>query len=183
MAIQDVLAQDAGVYDLPFHAASSPSLSSASDSWDAFDCVNSFACDDYSDAEWEDMEEGTTDDSLQSPPNTALSNHFQGLGIASLPFFVHIMNKGISRPTSSSVVEVSFTNTRPDSDPLPEEDHGDEEEAILTPVTPFPHPHRLCTIIEEVEDEESATAKRCSEDEDEASDTETIRPSSIWARP
>ena len=174
VAFQDLLAQDAEFYGLPFHTASSPSLSSASDSWDAFDFVTSFACNDYSE-EWEDMEEGTNDES--SPPNTASSDQFRGLAIASLPSLVQIMNKGI-RPTSS-VVEVSFMNSRPD--PLPEEDHGDEEEAMLNPVAPFPHPHRLCTIIEEVEDDESTTAKRYSEDEDEASDTETIRPSSIWA--
>lgn len=32
------------------------------------------------------MEEGTTDDTLQSPLNTASSNQFRGLGIASLYF-------------------------------------------------------------------------------------------------
>jgi hypothetical protein len=181
VAIQDLLAQDAEFYDLPYYTASIPSLPSVSDSWDAFDFVNSFAGDDYSDSEWEeDMEEGTTDDTLQSPPNTASPNQFRGLGIASLPSFVHIINKEI-RFTSSSVVEVTFRKTRPES--LSGEDNGDGEESIITPVTPFPHPHRLCTIIEEVENEESPTPERDSEDEDEASDTETIRPSSIWARP
>jgi hypothetical protein len=179
VAIQDFLAQDAEFYDLPCHPASIPSLSSVSDSWDTFDFFNPFARDDYSDSDWEDMEEGTADDALQSPPKpTGSSNQFRGLGIAFLPSFVHI-NKEI-RPISS-VVGVNFGKTRPDSHPG--EDHGDGLEAIVIPVSPFPHPHRLSTIIEEDENEEFSRPERDSEDDDETSDTETIRPSGILARP
>ncbi len=77
---------------------------------------------------------------------------------------------------SSSMVEVTFRNTHPDSLLLGEE-CGDGEEAII--VTPFPHPHLLSPIIEEDEDDRSSSPGMDSEDEDDMSDTETIRPSSI----
>jgi hypothetical protein len=151
VAIQDLLAQDAEeFYDLPpCQSTDIPSsLTSFSDSWDSFefDFVNSFERGDYSDSDWEAVEENIADDTPQSP----------------------------SKPIqliSSSVVEV----TR-----LSREDYGDGEEAIIIPVTPFPHPHLLSPIIEEVEDDDSSGSEMDSEDEDETSDTETIRPSTSF---
>jgi hypothetical protein len=84
---------------------------------------------------------------------------------------------------SSSVVEVTFRNTHSDS-PLGE-DGDDGEEAIIIPVTSsFPHPHRLSPIIEGDEgagfpDPET----EYEEDQDDTSDTETIRPSSVLILP
>jgi hypothetical protein len=168
VVIQDLLAQDAESHNSPTNI---PTLTSVSDSWDSFefDFVNPFARDDYSDSDWEAGEEETTDDTLpcQSPSKPIdLPNHFRGLDTVPLPSLVHV-NREIQL-ILSSVVEVSSRNTRPDS--LPREDHVDGEEAIIIPVTPFPHPHLLSPILEE--------------DEDETSDTETICPStSILARP
>ena len=183
MAIQDMLAQeDAEFYELPScHSTSIPGLASYSDSYhDAFDFVSPFARDEYSDSdsdlEDEDMEEGTV--ALQSPPEpSGSSNPFRGLGMTALPSLVHISKE--IRLISSSVVEITFGNTRPNS--FPGEDHEDEdhddEEAILSPDPSFPHPHLLSTIIEEDEEEEASSPEGDSEDEDELSDTETIRPS------
>ena len=164
VAIQDLLAQDADSYDLPTNI---PTFTSVSDSWDSFefDFVNPFEHDDYSDSDshWEAGEEETTDDTLQSPPKPIDSpNQFRGLDGAPLPSLVYI-NRELQY-ISSFEVGVAFTNGRPDS--LPREDYGDGEEAVITtPATPFPHPHLLSPIIEE--------------DEDETSDTETIRPSTV----
>lgn len=169
VVIQDLLAQDAESYNWPCQPTTIPTLTSVSDSWDSFefDFVNPFARDDYSDSDLEVGEEEATDDTVQSPSKPIDSpNHFRGLDPAPLPSLVHI-NREIQL-ISSSVVEVTLRNTRPDS--LQREDHVDGEEAIIIPFTPFPHPHLLSPIIEE--------------DEDEMSDTETIRPStSISARP
>jgi hypothetical protein len=151
VAFQDLLAQGAQSYNLPCQPTNIPTLTSAWDSWDSleFDFVNPFERDGCSDSEA--GEEETTDDTLQSPPN-----RFRGLDT---PSILHI-NREIQL-ISSSVFEVTLRNPRPDS--LPREDHGDGEEAIIIPVKPFPHPHLLSPIIEE--------------DEEETSDTETIRPS------
>jgi hypothetical protein len=180
VAIQDsLLAQDAEVYDLPHDPTNILDFPSVSDSWDTVDFFNSFARDDYSDSYWEDLEGETTDDTLQSSPKPiGSSNQFRGreLGTTSLPSFVNISKE--IRLISSSVVGVT---SRPDS--LPGEDHGDGEEVITFPVSPFPHPHRLVTIIEEDEDDESPSPERDSEDGDETSDTETICPSIVLARP
>jgi len=169
VAIQDLLAQDAESYDLPCEPTNIPTLTSVSDSWDSFefDFVNPFARDDHSDSDWEAGEEETIDDTLLSPPKPIDSpNQFRGWDTAPLPSLVHINSE--TQFISSSVVEVTLRNTRPDS--LPRDDHGDGEEAISVPVASFPHPHLLSPIIEE--------------DEDETSDTETIRPStSTLARP
>jgi hypothetical protein len=171
--------EDAEYYELPCHSTSIPGLASYSDSYDAFDFVSPLARDEYSDSdsEDEDMEEGTV--ALQSPPEpSGSSNPFRGLGMTALPSLVHISKE--IRLISSSVVEITFGNTRPNS--FPGEDHedeedDDEEEAILSPDPSFPHPHLLSTIIEEDEDEEASSPEGDSEDEDELSDTETIRPS------
>ncbi|KAF8504722.1 hypothetical protein F5888DRAFT_1631087 [Russula emetica] len=187
VAIQDLLAQDAESYDLPcqLEPTNIPTVTSVSDSWDSFkfDFVNPFARDDYSDSDWEagGGEEETTDYTLQSPSKSIESpNQFRGLNTAPLPSLVHI-NREIQL-ISSSVVEVTLRNAHPDS--LSREDHGDGEEAIIIPVTPFPHPHLLSPIIEEDEDDGSYSPQMDSEDEDETSDTETIRPStSTLARP
>ena len=169
VATQDLLAQDAESYGLPCQPTNVPALT-VSDSWDSFefDFVNPFARDDYSDWDWEIGEEDqTTDDTLRSPSKPIDSpNHFRGLDTAPLPSLVH--NNREIQLISSSAVEIAFRNTCPDS--LPREDYGDGEELVINPVTPFPHPHLLSPIIEE--------------DEDETSDTETIRPSTrILARP
>lgn len=180
VAIQDLSARGAESYDLPCQPTNSPTPTSVSDSRDSFefDFVNPFARDDYSDSDWEAGEEETTDDTVQSPSKPIDSpNQFRGLDLLSL---VHI-NREIQL-ISSSVVEVTLRNTRADA--LPREDHGDGEEAIIIPVTPFPHPHLLSPIIEEHEDDGSSGPEMDSEDEDETSDTETIRPSTrILARP
>jgi hypothetical protein len=81
------------------------------------------------------------------------------------------------------VVEDSSRNICSGS-PLREYD-DDCEGAIVTPVTPFPHPHRLSTIIEEDEEkafeEDTLSLETGDEAWDEApddmSDTEAIRPS------
>jgi len=176
VAVQYSLAQDAEFYDAHCHSDTSiPTLTSVSDSWDTFEFnfVNPFACDDYSDSDWEeDMEEETADDTLQSPPRPIdSSSQFRALDTASLHSFMHV-NK------------ITFRNTGPDR--LSGENHGDGEEAVVIPVTPFPHPHLLSPIIEEDEVDESSSPEMNSEDEDEdeeTSDTETIRPSSILLHP
>jgi hypothetical protein len=180
VVLQDLLAQDAGYYDLPCQPSNIPSLTSFPDSsWDSFefDFVDPFAHDDYSDSDWEAEE--IINDTLQSPPKPIdIPNQFRGLDAAPFPPLVHI-NREIQ--LISSVVEVTLRNTRPDF--LPWEDHGDAEEAIVIPVAPFPHPHLLSPIIEEDEYDASSSPGMDSGDEDETSDTETIRPStSILAR-
>lgn len=90
-------------------------------------------------------------------PSLSTPNQFRGLDRAPLPL-VHI-NREIQY-ISSFEVEVAFRNSRLDS--LPRKDYGDREEAVITiPATSFPHPHILFPTI--------------VEDEDETSDTETIR--------
>jgi len=182
VAFQDLLAQDAESYDSPCQPTNFPTLTSVSDSWDSseFDFVNPFTRDDYSDSDWEAGEEETTDDTLQSPSKPIdFPNQFRGLDTTPLTSLVHINREIQLMP--SSVVEVTLRNTRPDS--LPREDHGDGEEAIIS-VTPFPHPHLLSPIIEEDEGDGSSSPEMDSENEDETSDTETIRPStSILAHP
>ena len=159
VVFQDLLAQGAEPYNLPFQPTNIPTLTSAWDSWDSleFDFVNPFERDGCSDSDSEAGEEETADDTLQSPPKpTDSPNRFRGLDT---PSILHI-NREIQL-ISSSVFEVTLRNPRPDS--LPREDHGDGEEAIIIPVKSFPHPHLLSPIIEE--------------DEEDTSDTETIRPS------
>lgn len=160
VAIQDLLAQDAESYDLLYQPTNIPILTSVSDSWDSwdsfeFDFVNPFARDDYPDSDCEAGEEEIIDHILQSPPKP-IDSQFRDLHTAPLPSLVHINRE--TQLISSSVIEVTLDNTC-----LPREDHGDGEEPIIIPVTPFPHPHLLSPIAEEYEDE--------------TSDTETIRPS------
>jgi hypothetical protein len=58
-----------------------------------------------------------------------------------------------------------------------------ERKPYLFPLQHFPHPH-LLPIIEEDEDDGSSSPEMDSEDENETSDTETIRPlTSFLARP
>lgn len=177
VAIQDLIAQesDAEFHDLPYYHTSIPSLASASDSYDRFDFETPVTRGDYSDSDWEHMEEWTLDNALQSPPKPSTSsNQSPGLGVAPLPSLLHI-NKEI-RVISSSMLEDTFRRTtRPNS--LPCEDDGGV--VIVSPDPSFPHPHLLSTIIEEDGDEEPSSPERDSEDEDEdeTSDTETIRPS------
>lgn len=157
IAFQDLLAQGAESYNLPCQPTNIPTFTSAWDSWDSleFDFVNPFERDGCSASEA--GEEETTDDTLQSPPEpTDSPNRFRGLDTPSILY----INREIQL-ISSSVFEATLKNPRPDSPTR--EDHGDGEEAIIIPVKPFPHPHLLSPIIEE--------------DEEETSDTETIRPS------
>ena len=190
VAIQDWFAtEDADFYELPFHhhPTSSSSLASVSD-WDSLDFVNPFAREDEddvydSDYDWENVEEGTANEpSRSSPePTTDSPNEYRALEPAPLCCSVQI-NKAIQL-ISSSVVEVTFRTTRSDSPPGEDDDEG--EEAIIVPVASesFPHPHRLSTIIEEDEEavEVSPRSEIGYEDRDDASDAETIRPSSTLA--
>ena len=172
---------DAEFYDLPYYHTNIPGLASASDSYDTFDFEPPVARADYSDSDWGDIEEWTVtiDDAPQSSPKpSASSDQSPGLGMAPLPSLLHI-NKEV-RAISSSMLEDTFRRTtRPSS--LPCEDDGEaqgEAVVIVSPDPSFPHPHLLSTIIEEDGDEEPSSPERDSEDEDEMSDTETIRPSS-----
>jgi len=92
---------------------------------------------------------------------------------------MHI-NKAIQL-VSSAAVEVTFRTMHSDSPPGEDDDHG--EDAIIVPVTSFPHPHRLSTIIEEDEEvvDDSLRPDIGWEDQDDTSCAETIRPSSTLA--
>jgi len=92
---------------------------------------------------------------------------------------MHI-NKAIQL-VSSAAVEVTFRTMHSDSPPGEDDDHG--EDAIIVPVTSFPHPHRLSTIIEEDEEvvDDSPRPDIGWEDQDDTSCAETIRPSSTLA--
>jgi hypothetical protein len=194
VAVQDWFATeelvDAGFYELPGHPESSSSLLSVSDSWDSFDFVNPFERDDDAtdsdedaNSNLENVEEGTADEppqSLLQPPKPTTSGPTPILEPVPLPSFVRI-NKAIQL-ISSSAVAVTFRNTRSDS---PQDD--DSEEVIIIPVTSFPHPHHLSTISEEVEPVEAEAEDllgpetKCEEQDDDMSDTETIRASSSLA--
>jgi hypothetical protein len=184
VAIQDWFAtEDADFYELPFqhYPTSSSSLASVSD-WDLLEFVNPFAREDSddvydSDLDLENVEEETANEpSWSSPkPTTNLPYDYRALEPVSLPSSVQIIEAG--QLVSSSVIEVTFRNTRSDSPPG--EDGDDGEEAIVVPVTSFPHPHRLSTITEEDEEvaEDSPRPEIGYEDQDDMSDAETIRPS------
>jgi hypothetical protein len=188
VAVQDMFAaEDARLYELSYHPTSSSTLSSITDPWDMFDYFNPFARDDRSDPDPEIIEEPVeesnhefaeepTDEPSQSMPSSP-PKRCGALEPESLPSSVHI-NKTI-RLISSSVVEVTFRNTYPGSPP----GENDNEEAINIPIATFPHPHRLSPIIEEDEEGNSSGLETACEDEDDTSDTETIRPSSISVRP
>lgn len=196
VAVQDWFATeelvDAGFYELPgHHPESSSSLLSVSDSWDSFDFVSPFErYDDATDLDedvnsnLENVEEGTADEPSQSllqPPKPTTTGPTQILEPVPLPSFVRI-DKAIRLISSSeSAVEVSFRNTRSES-PLGEDD-DDSEEVIIIPVTSFPHPHRLSAIAEEDEPVEAEADDLLGpeigcEEQDDMSDTETIRASS-----
>lgn len=197
VAVQDWFATeelvDAGFYELPgHHPESSSSLLSVSDSWDSFDFVNPFERDDdatdsdeETNSNLEYVEEGTADEppqSLLQPPKPTTTGPTQILEPVPLPSFVRI-DKAIQL-ISSSAVEVTFRNTRSDS-PWGEDD-DDKEEVINIPVASFPHPHRLSTITEEdepveVEVEDLLSPETGCEEQDDMSDTETIRASGSLA--
>jgi len=154
VAVQDWFAtEDADFYDseLSFqhHPTSSSSLASVSD-WDSLDFVNPFAREDSSDdvyydsdLDLENVEEEAAN--INEPPSWSSP----AKSPASLPSPVQI-NKVIPL-VSSSVVEVTFRNTRSDSPPGEDDDDG--EETIIVPIaSSFPHPHRLSTIFEEDEE-------------------------------
>jgi hypothetical protein len=204
VAVQDWFAtDDAGFYEAPcHHPASTSSLASVSDSWDAFDFVNPFAPRDEddvsdsgsgsglgSDSENVDLrvDEGTSsaDTSPQSSPppiqpTAGSSSQLRPSEPETLPSSVHV-NKTVHL-ISSSVVEVTFRNTCSDSPPGEDDDYG--EEAIIIPVTSFPHPHCLSPIIEADEGAGSpGPDPEYEEDQDDTSDTETIRPSRVLTLP
>lgn len=182
VAIQDWFAtEDADFYELPFqhYPTSSSSLASVSD-WDSLDFVNPFAREDSDDAydsdlDSENVEEETADEpSWSSPkPTTNLPDEYRAFEPVSLPSSMQIIKAG---RLVSSVIEVTFRNTRSDSPPRENDDDG--EEAIIVPITSFPHPHRLSTISEEDEEVagDSPRPEIGYEDQDDMSDAETIRP-------
>ena len=158
VALQDWFAtEDADFYEHPFRhypTSSSSSLASISD-WDSLDFVNPFAREDSddvydSDLDLENVEEETTDEpSWSSPePTTNLPDGYRASEPVSLPSSVQIIKAG--QLVSSSVIEVTFRDTCSDSPPGEDDDDG--EEAIIAPITSFPHPHRLSTITEEDEE-------------------------------
>jgi hypothetical protein len=188
VAIQDWFAtgEDADFYELPFqhHPTSSSSLASVSD-WDSLEFVNlswEDSDDVYdSDFDLENVEEEAANEpsswSSAEPPAT---NSRRALAPASLPSSVQI-NEAISF-FSSSVVEVTFGNTR--SVFLHGEDDDDGEEAIIVPIaSSFLRPYRLSTIFEEDEEvvEDSPGPKIGYEDSDDASSAEPFGPSSTLA--
>jgi hypothetical protein len=189
VAVQDWFANeelDAGFYELPRnHPENSSSFLSVSDSWDSFDFVNPIERDD--DATDSDLDANskleTADEpprsSPESPEPTAIGSPSQLRTSEPVPLS-HI-NK-IIRLVSPSVVDVTFRNNRSESPPGGNgEDNDDGEETVIIPVTPFPHPHRLSPITEEIEpietEEDSPSPETGDEDQDDMSDTETIRPS------
>jgi hypothetical protein len=190
VAVQDLLAaEDARLYELSCHPATSSALSSTSDPWDMFDYVNPVARDGSSESasdsdselieepveeSGDELAEEPADESSQSmsTPSHTPKLH-EALEPASLPPFVHI-NRTI-RLISSSVVEVTFRNTYPDSPP----GEDDDEEVVNIPISTFPHPHRLSPILEEDEEYDFSDVETVCEGGLDASDAETIRPSSI----
>jgi hypothetical protein len=152
-----------------------------------FGYVNPFARDDSSDSDSEpvkghvqesdhELTKEPTNPSLPSTPTpSSPSKRYGALEPASFPSVLHI-NKTIRLISPSvPVVEVTFRSTYPDSPP--EED--DDEEAINIPTTTFPHPHLLSPILEEDEEDDFGLETAF----DDTSDTETIRPSSVFALP
>lgn len=173
VAIQDWFApEDADFYELPFqhHPTSSSSLASVSD-WDSLDFVNLSAWED-SDSDLENVEEEAAKETSWSSAEPT-TNSRRALVPSPLPSSVQI-----NKPTplvSSSVVEVTFRNTR--SDPPPGEDDDDVEEVIIVPIASFPQPYRLPTIFEEDEEvvEDYPGHEIGYEDQDDASSAEPFR--------
>ncbi|KAH9955007.1 hypothetical protein BC827DRAFT_910033 [Russula dissimulans] len=217
VAIHDLFAvEDAESHGLlPGRPTHTPMLASVVDSWDdAFEFSDEdgdpFAYDWDGDSEESEPPDSTNSssssgpidsDSDESPPSRSPpgssssgsgsgsatgSTRFPALGPASFPSSVRVNN--LIRVFSSSVVEVTFRDTR-HGPPTPEEgdpdSDSDEEETVVIPVMRFrdPDPHRLPTIIEDdEEDEQEEEEGESGEDdsEDDTSDAETIRPSTFW---
>jgi len=185
VAIQDWFAtEDADFYELPFqhHPTSSSSLASVSD-WDSLDFVNPYSREDSDDAYDSDLDlENVEEEAANEPSWTSAkptTNSHRALAPASLPSSVQI-NKAIQL-VPSSVVGVTFRNTRSDSPPGEDDDDG--EGAIIVPIASFPHPHRLLTIFEEDEEvvEDSPGPKIGYEDQDDARSAGPFGPSSTLA--
>ena len=185
VAIQDMLAtDDPGFYELCCNPRSTSTLASVPESSGSFDFVYPLASSESSDSDSE-LVDGSPRHSREVSPEVSPdpSDWHEALKSGSLRP-VHINQT--MRLISSSEIEVTFGNTYPDS-PLGEDD-DDDEEVIVVPVLPcissyFPHPHLLSTIPEENEDEggHSFSLNATYEDEDETSDAETVRLTSISA--
>ncbi|KAH9174954.1 hypothetical protein EDB89DRAFT_426186 [Lactarius sanguifluus] len=201
VAIQDVLAlaaDDPGFFDLCCNPRSTSTLASVPEFSGSFDFVYPFASSENSDLDSE-LANGSPRRSREASPElspVASPENSRRSTFADSSDWHEALKSGSSRPmhikkavglTSSSGLGVSLRNTYPDS-PLGE-DNADDGGVIVIPVLPytsssFPHPHLLSTIPEENEDEggHSSSPDTTYEDEDETSDTETIRFISISTR-
>ncbi|KAH9050973.1 hypothetical protein EDB83DRAFT_1357513 [Lactarius deliciosus] len=203
VAIQDVLAlaaDDPGFFDLCCNPRSTSTLASVPEFSGSFDFVYPFASSENSDSDSE-LVNGSPRRSREASPElspVASPENSRQSTLADSSDWHEALKSGSSRPmpikkamglTSSSGLGVSLRNTYLDS-PLGE-DNADDDGVIVIPVLPytsssFPHPHLLSTIPEENEDEggHSTSPDTTYEDEDETSDTETIRfiPVSTRAR-
>jgi len=184
IAIQDMLAVDElEFYDLSCNPGSPSTLSSVPEPSGSFDFVYPFASSESSDSDSESLNGSPRSSREVSPevspdPSDRHEAFFKSRSLRP----GHIDNT--MRFISSSEVEVTFSNTYPDS-PLGEDD-ADDEEVIVIPILPrvsssFPHPHCLSSIPEEDEDEDGHS-DGTYDDEDETSSVETIRLSSISVR-
>ncbi|KAI9465269.1 hypothetical protein BJY52DRAFT_674628 [Lactarius psammicola] len=169
VAIQDMLAiDDPGFYELCCNPRSTSTLASVPESWGSFDFVYPLASSESSDSDLE-LVNGSPRHSREASPEVS----------------PEVSHENSRQFISSSEVEVTPRNTYPDS-PL-----EDNEEVVVVPVLPyisssFPHPHILSTIPEENEDEGGhsfqVSLNAIYEGEDETSNAETVRFTSISAR-
>ncbi|KAH9036115.1 hypothetical protein EDB85DRAFT_795377 [Lactarius pseudohatsudake] len=201
VAIQDVLAlaaDDPGFFDLCCNPGTTSTLASVPEFSGSFDFVYPFASSEYSDSDSELVNGSPRRSREASPELSPVASHENSRQstLADSSDWHEALKSGSSRPmhikkamglTSSSGLGVSLRNTYPDS-PLGE-DSADDDGVIVIPVLPytsssFPHPHLLSTIPEENEDEggHSSSPDTTYEDEDETSDTETIRFISVSTR-
>lgn len=179
VAIQDVLAlaaDDPGFFDLCCNPRSTSTLASVPEFSGSFDFVYPFASSENSDSDSE-LVNGSPRRSREASPELSPVASPENSRQSTLA----------DSSDSSSGLGVSLRNTYPDS-PLGE-DNADDDGVIVIPVLPytsssFPHPHLLSTIPEENEDEggHSSSPDTTYEDEDETSDTETIRFISVSTR-
>ncbi|KAH9067633.1 hypothetical protein EDB87DRAFT_1677939 [Lactarius vividus] len=201
VAIQDMLAlaaDDPRFYELSCNPRSISTLASVPEFSGSFDFVYPFASSENSDSDSELVNGSPRRSREVSPelsPVVSPENSRRPM-LADSPDWQEALKSGSSRSmhikkamrlTSSSKVEVSLRNTYPDS-PLGE-DSADDDGMVVIPVlsytsSSFPHPHLLSTIPEENENEggRPSSPDTTYEDEDETSDTETIRFISISTR-
>ncbi|KAH9012797.1 hypothetical protein EDB84DRAFT_1534778 [Lactarius hengduanensis] len=179
VAIQDVLAlaaDDPGFFELCCNPRSTSTLASVPEFSGSFDFVYPFASSEYFDSDSE-LVNGSPRRSREASPElspVASPENSRQSTLADSSY-------------SSSGLGVSLRNAYPDSSLG--EDNADDDGVIVIPVLPytsssFPHPHLLSTIPEENEDEggHSSSPDTTYEDEDDTSDTETIRFISVSTR-